>query len=113
MSEMDIFLLLKTQLWSIPHLAIYSAGIVLSVRARQRQPAHAKRCLIAFVILLLSQLAASAMQMWQFNALTLGYTHTLISRVLSTVGLLKLFMDVVAWSLLLIVLFDRSRAEVR
>ena len=113
MSDMDLFPLLMTQVWSIPHLAIYSAGVVLSVRARQRLPSHAKRCLIAFVILLLSQLVASVTQMWQFNALTLGYTHTLISSILSTVGLLKLFMDVVAWSLLLIVLFDRPRAEVR
>ena len=96
-----------------PFLLVYLVGIVLSCVFWKRHRAVSVLSLIAFLLLLGSQTAGIATQLWEMRARSEGSSSADIGRVLGTVGIFRVVVGTVAWALLLTALFGWRSAPKR
>ena len=64
MSSPDWFHVLKTQVWAIPYLSVYFAGIVAALITWRRHPPVSTLALLGFGLLLVNVLVGCGLHVW-------------------------------------------------
>ena len=114
MSEVNWASFLLSQIWNVPFLIVYCVGIVLALLFWNRHPAVSILCIVAFLILLGSQVLGIGTQFWMTGATSRGMSSPEIGQLLSIMGIVRAVLATVAWTLLLTALFGwRSPAASR
>ena len=114
MSEANWLSFLLSQITNVPFLIVYCVGIVLALLFWKRHPTVSILCIVAFLILLGSQVLAIGTQFWMTGAASREMRSEEIGRFLSLMGIVRAGLGTVAWTLLLTALFGwRSPAAPR
>ena len=114
MSEVNWASFLLSQIWNVPFLIVYCVGIVLALLFWNRHPAVSILCIVAFLILLGSQVLGIGTQIWMSAGASREMRSEEIGRFLSIMGIVRALLGTVAWILLLTALFGwRSPAAPR
>ena len=96
---------LFSQIWSLPFLLVYSAGIVLSVGFWKRHPMVSLLALTAFLTFFGLLLLNVGLQYWRFVAHDDGEASNQFGTVFQVAQLLTVVLGTMAWALLLTALF--------
>jgi xanthosine utilization system XapX-like protein len=114
MSEFNWASFLLSQIWNVPFLIVYCVGIVFALLFWNRHPAVSILSIVAFLILIGSQVLGIGTQFWMTGASTRGMSSQEIGQFLSIIGIVRAVLGTVAWILLITALFGwRSPAAPR
>ena len=102
---MEWYTILISQVRVVPFLIIYCVGSILAAVRWNRHPTVSLLALCAFGILLANLAMSVVLQVWQFGAHDRGVDAEEIGRVFGAVAMIRSFLSVIAWSLLLTALF--------